>query len=117
MDRPYLVIPVAQWHEHTQVCRWSGLPGVLTQGLGEQSPQVLSSVPADTLGWAGPGPKLEDQPPGPLPQSSLLYALGNLTVPAQFKVQTVELYTFAGLAAVGPRDPGFVCFPGSAWLW
>lgn len=59
----------------------------------------------------GQGQSLEDPPPGPLPHSSLLFALGNLAVPAQFKVQTLELYKFAGLAAVGLRDPRILVLP------
>lgn len=59
----------------------------------------------------GQGQSLEDPPPGPLPHSSLLCALGNIAVPAQFKVQTLELYKFAGLAAVGLRDPRILVLP------
>lgn len=52
MDSPYLlpVGPVALVH---LTGSWSGLPGELAR---EQSWELLSSLPADTLCWDGPGP-------------------------------------------------------------
>ena len=59
------------------------MTGVVTQGLGDQSEGVLSSLPADTLCWGGPGSRPrapEAQPPGPLPRRHLSCSLPSGTL-------------------------------------
>lgn len=49
--------------------------------------------------------------------SRLLPDLGDLTVLTQFKVQTLQLHKFAGLAAVGLQRPPVPCVaPRGPWL-
>ena len=92
------------------------MTGVVTQGWGEQSVGVLSTLPADTnvLGWA----RMEASNPrgpaswSPATETSLLLpAFRDLAIPAQFKVQTLQQHRFEDLARWGFREPRFPVLP------
>lgn len=53
----------------------------------------------------GQGQGLQDQLLVPCHTALLLWAPGDLSVPAQFKVQTLEPHKFEGLGAVGLGHP------------